>query len=106
MTARQATIVLSISLLAGMVTACGEDGQSLGDSECPAQPLYHYEYDPSTDTWSRVGPDGKPLSAADEKKIADAESGNATGPRCLTPAGNARTIDGTGSQQGSGDAGK
>ena len=100
----------ALSLLASAAVGCGEDGKSVSESDCPAQPLYRYEYDLSTDTWKRVQPnstpdgaDDKPLTPADEKKIHAAE------PDCLTPAGSALTLgsggSGSGGQQGTADAG-
>ena len=81
---RYISIAISLAL-----AACGHEGKSVGDS-CPDLPLYRYVYDADAGTWNRIvftGDASQPLSDAAAADITKAEE------HCITPAGNARTIN-------------
>lgn len=99
-----------LAVLAG-VAGCGEDGQGIREAgKCPAQLLYHYEFADSGNRWvarhaSQVPPapgtntdftpaEQEALKAAvgDQDHPAGATS-PLGGARCLTPPGNAKTLD-------------
>lgn len=93
------SIVLAGLVSAGLI-ACGADSQSLDESTCWSAadgvqnkelPLYTWKYDATSDTWSRVGLDGKALSADQNKAIAVAEKNH-----CTSPVGTALTLDSNG----------
>jgi hypothetical protein len=87
------------------LTGCGEDGQSIREAgKCPAQPLHHYEFSDGGGHWvahqpSQVPPlvGTNPAFTEDEQAALDQAIRGATaptgGPRCLTPTGNANTLD-------------
>lgn len=105
-------LILVAIVASGAAAACGEDGASIGSGECPAVPLYQWKLkDPALDpkepaSWQRIGVNGQPLSAAENKLVDQAQSPNSvTGNRCLTPIGTAVSIGtkvGTGGAKGSG----
>ena len=83
--------VLIVALAGSSVffAACGPDGRSLGDSDCPAQPLYRWEFDASTNVWSRIHEmtdGGRPLTQDELDAIDQARQ------HCLTAPGNATSI--------------
>jgi hypothetical protein len=85
-------------LLGGVLSGCGEDGQGIREADlCPAQPLYHYEFVDGGGKWVPRHADHSDFSNAErdalEKAITAGTSVNSGGPRCLTPAGNAKTLD-------------
>jgi len=98
MTALRTTgwLLLVATLTSSFVAACGEDGQSMGSGQCPEVPLYVWKPPPdpkkNPDAWTRVKPDGTPLTKAELDAIAQAEGQTLTGGRCLTPAGSATTL--------------
>jgi hypothetical protein len=84
------------------LAACGHEGKSAGDS-CPDLPLYRYVYDADAGTWTRVvftGDASHPLSDDAAADITEAEE------HCITPPGNARSINsipsGAGGSRGTG----
>jgi hypothetical protein len=87
------------------LTGCGEDGQGIREAgKCPAQPLYHYEFADGGGRWVARHPSQIPpapgtntdLTPAEQAALDQAITG-ATSPgggvRCLTPPGNAKTLD-------------
>jgi hypothetical protein len=67
---------------------CGPDGKSLGDiPQCSDQPLYRYVFDDDTKTWVRVSVADDGGAPVDQDAIAKAEV------HCITPAGNATSMD-------------
>jgi hypothetical protein len=53
---RSLAIVAAPFVVAG-IFACGEDGQTIGAGQCPALPLYHWQYDAGSG-WRRVDNEG------------------------------------------------
>lgn len=84
---RRAAVLVFAASLPFALLACGPAGASIGDA-CPDQPLYTWEYDASTEAWTRVhvGDGGQPLSADELAAVAAADK------HCLTPAGSAATL--------------
>lgn len=92
--------------VAAAVTGCGEDGQGIREAgKCPAQPLYHYEFADGGGRWVPREPSQVPPAAGTNTDLTPAEQTaldqaitGATSPtggaRCLTPPGNAKTLDG------------
>lgn len=103
-----AALIAAPFLVAGLI-ACGEEGQSMGEGQCPVLPLYKWLY---TDAggWRRVTQNGTP---PDPNVLDRATQDLPTNGRCQTPAGVATTIglgaagapSGTGGAQNK-DAGK
>ena len=88
----------AILLLGGVLSGCGEDGQGIREAAaCPAQPLYHYEFVDGGGKWVPRHADHSDLGEAEQRSLDEAiragTSTNVGGPRCLTPAGNAKTLD-------------
>jgi hypothetical protein len=85
------------------LVGCGPEGRSIGDiPECPEQPLYRFEYDTATKTWTRIlvaSDAGEPVSGSAAEDIAKAE-GN-----CITGPGNAQSIEGPASGSGGSGSG-
>ena len=87
-----------------LTSACSEDGQSFGKDRCPELPLYRWEGvttgtgEAAVTEWTRFDVEtGQELSTEQLKLITDAEKAG-----CLTPAGFATNLDGSGGASGSG----
>ena len=99
-----AALVAAPFLVAGVV-ACGEEGQSIGEGQCPQLPLYSWEHSPDG-AWFRIKSDGKPLTQAEIKALDDATKDiDTNNGRCQTPVGTAVSFDqGTGGAKATGGA--
>ena len=91
-------LVAAPFVVAGLV-ACGENGQSIGEGQCPVLPVYHWAYF-DAGGWRKVTPSGTP---PDQTAIDQATKDQPPNGRCQTPAGVATTIGaGTGGATGAG----
>jgi hypothetical protein len=99
---RSLAALMATPLIAAGLFACGEEGQSIGQGQCPVLPVYHWQY---TDAggWQQVTPSGAPLANADKNAIDQATNDQPPNGRCQTPAGTATTI-GAPAPPGSGGA--
>jgi len=109
--------LIAVPFVVAGVFACGEDGQAIGENQCPTIPIYHWEHDGGT--WFRVDENGNIATKAPSLKYTTDPSNPDllhfgdpafkdldNNGRCATPPGYATSIDqATGGATGAAGAG-
>jgi len=93
---RSLAIVATPFVIAG-VFACGEEGQTIGENQCPVLPLYHWQFKDAGRVWERFDPNGNPVPTLPPEAFKDL-TGNG---RCQTPPGYQVSVE-TGGSAGTG----